>query len=153
MPRILIALMLMWLATSSVWAEPGFYVLKYTPGDNWQTAVDFYDQSGVSGHRAHLRKLYDENVLLMAGVLVDEPGELVILRVESPEQAREIAMSDPAVIAQTLAVEVSGWKLELSAMRNFRRAVPDENEPVQRRFRVERLDPSAPINIKELPSP
>ena len=152
MPRIFIALMLTWFATSSTGAEPGFYVLKYTPGDSWKTAVDFYDQTGVSDHRAYLRKLYDENILLMAGVLVDEPGELVILRVESPEQARDIAMADPAVTARTLAVEVSGWKLELSAMRNFRRAVPDENEP-QRRFRVERLDPSSPINIKELPSP
>ena len=52
------------------------------------------------------------------------------------------------MINHILNATVTGWRLEMSSMRRFKRSIPNAREP-DAPFQVERLDPEAPINLKD----
>ncbi len=146
MSRILIVLL--WFAASAgVAAEPHFYLLSYTPGASFDAALPYDQQPGMRPHEEYVRQLHDRETVIMSGTLANEPGELVIVRVDAEDQARRIASEDPAVMSRLLQVDVKGWRLELSSMRRFKRPLPEMRDP-DAPFQVERLDPGSPINLK-----
>jgi len=51
------------------------------------------------------------------------------------------------VISNVLKAEVMGWRVSMSSMRQFERNIPEPHDPNQP-FRIERLDPESPINLK-----
>lgn len=149
MRQLLTGLMVL-MSTFAVAApeESDLYVLWYSPGPKWDETLAYDDQPGIRGHTEHLMGLYDANILLLGGALDDRPGELVVIQVASRAHADKIAARDPAVINQALSVKVTGWSLEMSAMRKFRRTVPQISDPYKP-FRLERENPDSPINIKD----
>lgn len=127
---------------------PGFYLLEYRPGVNWNSRVSWRDQPGIKAHREYLASLLDNGIMRMAGEIAGGAGELVLLRVGSSQQARAVAERDPAVINRILDVDVIAWRVEMSTMRHIpatRQSVRDADAP----FTLERLDPDAPINLRD----
>ena len=51
----------------------------------------------IQAHIAHLRELDDEGKLILCGPFSDFKGGMIILHVQSLEEARRIAESDPFV--------------------------------------------------------
>ncbi|MEX0942237.1 MAG: hypothetical protein WD002_06790 [Pseudomonadales bacterium] len=146
---------LFWLLVSVpvlVFAAPeaadDLYVLLYSPGSNWDETLDYDAQPGIRAHAEHLMGLYDANILLLGGSLDGGRSELVVIQAKSRAQADKIAARDPAVINKVLNAEVKEWTLEMSAMRKFRRTVPQISDPYGP-FRLERESPESPINIKD----
>ncbi|MDZ7686367.1 MAG: YciI family protein [Gammaproteobacteria bacterium] len=138
------------VASSFVSAEepPNFYLLEYRPGENWSESVSFADQPGIQAHIDYLEQLYVNDIVRMGGETVGQPGALVLLRVGSIEQAEAVAQRDPAVVNRILDYEVTGWRVEMSSMRHSRRMQQPVRDP-DKPFRLERLDPDSPINLKD----
>jgi len=66
-----------------------------------------------SAHLAHLAAMHDAGHMRVAGPFDEQPDEamrgMCIYRTGSIERTRELAQSDPAVIAGRLAVDVMYW--------------------------------------------
>lgn len=129
-------------------SPPSFFLLTYSPGMNWNDAVPFAEQPGIKAHRTYLEGLYENDIVRMGGETADAPGAVVLVRVGSKEEARSVASRDPAVINRILEVEVTGWRVDMSSMRHARRHQQPVRDPYEP-FRIERLDPDAPINLKD----
>ncbi len=80
----------------------------YSPGPNWIRGRPLSAQP-LRGHVAYLKKLHARGQLSMGGPFTDESGGLVILTVDSIDQARELIARDPAVIEGILFAEVHAW--------------------------------------------
>src|ERR1700687_3088469 len=67
-------------------------------------------------HLGHLRKMWETGKLVVAGPFSDQPDPtlrgLCLYRVDSLDEARRWAQSDPAVQAGRLAVEAMTWYVE-----------------------------------------
>lgn len=138
------------LVSSAALAEetPNYYLVTYGPGLSWDASVAFDSQPGMKAHLSYLSRLHDNDIVLMEGPLVDAEGAVMLVRTGSMEQAKRIVEEDPAIINRILTATVQGWRVEMSSMRQFKRVVPDvkgPNEP----FKVERIDPNAPITLKQ----
>lgn len=148
MKHLLLTALLILPAFAAAESAPNFYVLRYSPGENWNNSVSFADQPGVRAHKSYLQEMYANDIIRMAGETADGPGAIVLVRVGSMEQARAVAERDPAVINQILEVDVTGWRVDMSSMRHQRtnqQPVLDPDLP----FRIERLNPDAPITLKD----
>lgn len=138
------------MLSPAAWAEqgnPSFFVLTYSPGSAWQSGAAFIDQPGMKAHIQYLTDLHNNDVVLMDGVLTDEPGEMLLLRTSSLDQAQQVAAQDPAVVSGVLVPRVSGWRVRMSSMRQYQRGVRPEQDP-KAPFKLERINPGAPINLK-----
>jgi uncharacterized protein len=64
-------------------------------------------------HLGHLATMRDRGFILAAGPLSEQPDErlrgICIYRVESVDRARELAESDPAVVAGRLEIDAMTW--------------------------------------------
>jgi uncharacterized protein YciI len=129
-------------------ADPKFYFLTFWPGENWDYNIGFDHQLGIRDHKRYIQKLFDDNIILMGGPIADEPGSIMLVRVDSFEQAQSIVDNDPGVVNKILRGTIVGWHLEMSSMRQFKRQ-KQEIESHDQPFRIESLDPTAPINIRE----
>jgi len=145
----IVAFIALLCVSAALWAAdaPGFYLLKYAPGVNWDSKLGYEQQQGIQQHLQYLAVLHDDDIILMGGTLVGEPGAMMLLRASSFAQANRIAQNDPLVISNVLKAQVTGWRVRMSSMRQFERSVPEAHEPNQP-FRIERLDPKSPINLK-----
>lgn len=137
-----------WASLALAADEPAFYLVRYEPGSNWDSQLDYQSQVGIKAHKAHLQKLYDNDLLLMGGPLIREDGALLLIKVSSFEEAQSIIDRDPGVVNGILTATVSGWQLEMSAMRRFKRNTPEVTEADQT-YTLERLDPQSPLNMKK----
>lgn len=129
-------------------ADPKFYFLQYSPGENWDHNIGFDQQLGVRDHKQYIRGMFDDNIILMGGPLAGDQGSMMLVRVDSFEQAQSIVDKDPGVVNGILKGQVIGWRLEMSSMRQFKRP-RQEVESHDQPFHVESLDPTSPINIRE----
>lgn len=69
------------------------------------------DESAIRAHVVWLRSLQSVGLLELAGPFVDGSGGMVILRVETAEQAAEIAAADPFVQRGLRRLELRPWEL------------------------------------------
>jgi uncharacterized protein YciI len=71
-------------------------------------------------HLAHLKKLWSEGKIMVAGPFGDQPDQsmrgMCLYKVESIDEARRLAEDDPAVKAGRLKVEVMTWYVEKGYM-------------------------------------
>lgn len=128
---------------------PAFYVVTYSPGAAWQGS-SVNDQPGVQAHIDYIEQMHKKGLVLMDGLLTDEPGEMVLLRTSSLADAQDFAEADPAVSSGVLVPRISGWRVRMSTMRQVARPQTPPTDPGLP-FKVERIDPDAPINLKNPP--
>lgn len=144
------ALVLMLLLSPVIaWGDDDshFYLVIYSPGRDWVEKAGFEDQPRMAAHVQYLTQLHQEDILLMEGSLSGEQGAAMLILAGSLSRAQEIAADDPAVASGVLKATVNEWHVRMSSMRHFKRVVP-EVQPPNEPFKVERLDPRAPINLK-----
>jgi uncharacterized protein len=76
----------------------------------------------IEAHLTWLLKLEAEDVVFLSGPLTSGPGTrpgsgVTVLRAESAARAREIAETDPFVVAGLRTVEVFGWRVHEGAIQ------------------------------------
>ena len=80
-------------------------------------------------HLAHLTKLTEQGVILVAGPFDEQDDEtmrgMCLFRADSKDEARKLAEADPAVEAGRLAVEIQRWWFQTQWI-----SFPMENKPV-----------------------
>lgn len=62
-------------------------------------------------HLSYLQRLYDEGILLCAGLLTDRPGGYLLFRTESEEATRRIVEQDPYIVNGARAYAITAWNL------------------------------------------
>lgn len=83
-------------------------VIIYSRGKNWLTGKPHWEQKLVS-HRHYLVDTLKDR-LVSAGPFMDHTGGLVIVEVESLEEAEKIAKNDPAVLDEKFEFVVHPWE-------------------------------------------
>lgn len=145
----LIALLLVTPVSAATDDVTVYYVLNYTPGENWAPDTSYEAQPGIQAHLEYLNELFEERRLLMGGRLRDRPAGLMILRTGSLEEAREVAANDPGVVEGIVEATVDIWDVRLSGMRwTKHRPLPITQDPDEP-WRLKRIDPSSPINLEQ----
>ncbi len=69
------------------------------------------DEPLIRRHVQFLKSITASGELELAGPFVDGEGGMLILKVEYPEQAEEIAQRDPFVTEGTARPEIRAWRL------------------------------------------
>ena len=80
-------------------------------GPAWTATQTDETRQIQAGHMAHINKMADSGKLVAAGPVLDD-GEirgLFVFKVSSPEEAKALTSSDPAVKSGRLAFEVLPW--------------------------------------------
>ena len=86
---------------------------------------------------------------MLGGLTTGDSMSLVLIRADSEQEASALLMNDPAVSGGLLTGEVKGWRVYQSSMRHVGTSPQDERKAEP--YRLERLDPAAPISLKENP--
>jgi len=68
-----------------------------------------FDPAVVGPHYAHLDRLRAEGVLELAGPFPDKMGGAYVLRVDTLEQAQQLAFADPLHVSGASDVSVREW--------------------------------------------
>lgn len=137
--------------TSAAEDDVVYYVLYYTPGENWTEGTPYDEQPGIEAHFEYLGKLFEDRRLLMGGRLRDAATGLMILRTGSLEEAREVVENDPGVVEGIVDATVNTWDVRMSSMRWTRRRAPPVEHNPDEPWHLKSIDPSAPINLEEKP--
>ncbi len=82
-----------------------FYTLKFTPGNNWQKGKPIGEQN-LLAHRKYHQNLLEKGKILLGGAFIRTDEGLNILKVDSFEEAKEVAVNDPAVKEKIMNVEI-----------------------------------------------
>ena len=93
------------------------FVLIHRPGPNWQADVDFPGQDGIMDHIRFMRRLDEEQRLILGGPFDDEwtgssdttPVGMAIINADSMQVAQELAQSDASVQSGLITVTVRPW--------------------------------------------
>lgn len=64
-----------------------------------------------SSHLRYIKKLFGENTVVMSGAYTEVNGGLVVLEVNSREEAEDIAAADPALSSSLYLGEVHEWRV------------------------------------------
>lgn len=92
--------------------ETKSFVIMLRPANNYGTEGT---QEKVSEHFRYLQSLLEKGNLTLAGRFSEVLIGLVMLEVESREQAIEIMKNDPAVKAGVFHAELNPWTIALKA--------------------------------------
>ena len=143
--RLVISLFFVTLVGNAAFAENGtdYYLVRYSPGENWQERTGYNEQPGLSGHHGYLQKLHINDQLVMGGKLRDKDVSVVVLRAASLSQAKQLVEGDPGVQNQVVRAELSRWEVSMSSLRMVRRKpVPSDDE---QSYRLKRIDPGSQL--------
>ncbi|MCB1691473.1 MAG: hypothetical protein KDI19_01845 [Pseudomonadales bacterium] len=144
--RCLLSVLAVLLPTVAL-ADPGFFLVRFEAAPGYQRDGDGLGLFGIAEHADYVTTLFEKNVVLMGGVLVDESAELALLKASDLETAERLVAADPAVKSGRLSAHVAEWRVERSSMRNSGPPSTQENTG-PRSFKLERT-PDAPINLKD----
>lgn len=94
------------------------FVLLHRPGPAWLPGVPFPEQPGIMEHIGFMRRLVEEQRLVLGGPFDDEPAGpadggpvgMAIIEADSLEEAQAIGDSDASVHARLLNVGVRPWR-------------------------------------------
>ena len=73
------------------------------------------EKSAMGEHFAYTRRLFDEGKIVLGGAATDGAIGVIVWRVGSPEEAREIFEHDPAVMADVGDAELHPFRVGLLA--------------------------------------
>jgi uncharacterized protein YciI len=98
--------------------ETSLFVLFHRPGPAWQPDVGFTEQPGIMDHIVFMRRLDEEQRLILGGPFDDGraapadggPVGIAIIRTDGQAEAEAIAGSDASVQAGLLTVTVRPWR-------------------------------------------
>ncbi len=86
------------------------------PGKHWNSAKSVREQDYWNDHARFIDELFDAGLITLAGPFPDGSGALVIMNVESVEEARAIYARDPWAVQDILLTdEVKEWTVFLDA--------------------------------------
>lgn len=71
------------------------------------------DEEILDIHKAYLQKYIDNGKIFAKGPFTDHSGGLVIYKVDSYEEAKELAENDPAVLEKSRELTLKEWKSNL----------------------------------------
>ena len=142
---IAVAFTFAWLLTATPARGAELFVIEFKQGDHWVVDRSYENQPGIEDHLNYWQTHYLSEVLLMSGPFEDQSGGIFVIRAKDLEAAQKLVELDPGVVSGKIMAEVRRWRVLTSAMRSVRPQVI-EIEPDQS-FKVERLDPGAPINL------
>lgn len=79
------------------------YVVEYATGPGYLPGRPFSEQPGITEHSAYMDKLTTSGSLILGGPLFEDldafilSGGLLFFKVDSEDEARRLAVNDPAV--------------------------------------------------------
>jgi uncharacterized protein YciI len=123
-----------------------FYVITFEKGAAWVEDRRYEHQPDIDAHLEYWKGLYYQEILLMSGPWQDQSGGIFVVRASDKSTVDAIVERDPAVIGGIIKANIHQWRVLNSAMRSAKpiqiEIGPDES------FRLERLDPDSPINLR-----
>jgi uncharacterized protein YciI len=88
------------------------------PGSNWNANLPVREQADWDEHARFMDALFDKGTVILAGPFADRSGSMVILSVESVEDARGIFLEDPWTQKEILVVrDAKEWTIFLDARK------------------------------------
>ena len=117
---LVLALMLVVSAALEIRAQSGgtemakYYMVFLRRGPAWTSAVTPETTKISQAHMANIERLAKDGRMVVAGPFEDQSGEralagIFILRVNTMEEAKALAESDPAVKAGRFVYEIAPW--------------------------------------------
>ena len=85
------------------------FVIYFTTGNRWIQGKPHWEQ-GLVPHREYVREALDKGILIAGGPFMDHTGGLIILEVNSLDEAQHFADNDPAVIEEKFKAKVYPWE-------------------------------------------
>lgn len=92
-----------------------YFVIIYTPGDNWIKGQPVYNQP-LNEHAYYMQTLLNRGILIMGGPFDKEPGGLALIRVKSTKEGKEIFDNDPAIQKKILKGSVIDWNSSFNSL-------------------------------------
>ncbi|SFI06588.1 MULTISPECIES: YciI family protein [unclassified Bacillus (in: firmicutes)] len=86
-----------------------YFAILFTQGENWEKGKHIWEQD-VEQHKIYWTQHRKEKVIA-GGPFMDDTGDLIIVEVESLEEAKELASYDPAVSNKIFHANVHPWRL------------------------------------------
>lgn len=88
-------------------------------GPKWTAEVTDETKKLQEGHMANIKRLGEEGKLVLAGPFVDggDRRGVFIFKVDTPEEARALTETDPAVKAGRLKIELHRWAVPKGALK------------------------------------
>lgn len=68
------------------------------------------DDEILDVHKAYLQRYIDNGKIFAKGPFTDHSGGLVIYKVDSYEEAKELAENDPAILEKSRELTLKEWK-------------------------------------------
>lgn len=132
--------------------QPNYYLIRYLPGENWNSTIDYANQPGLKAHHQYIKERYFADQVLMVGAVTGDAVALILVAATNEEEARAIVRTDPGIATQILKAEVIGWDVVITSMR-FNKPVPiapieDPDAP----FKLRRLDTHSVIKTRNQPA-
>ena len=85
------------------------FVVYFNTGKAWLQGKPHWEQ-GLVPHRDYVKEALAKGILIAGGPFMDHTGGLIILEVESLEDAQLFADNDPAVIQNKFEAKVYPWE-------------------------------------------
>ena len=79
------------------------------------TTMTAEEKAVMERHQAYARNLFEQGKIIVGGVAKDGAIGILVLRVDSPDEAREIYDHDPAVQAEVGNTELHPFRLRMLA--------------------------------------
>ncbi|MBO1583350.1 MULTISPECIES: YciI family protein [Bacillus] len=86
-----------------------YFVILFTQGENWEQGKRIWEQD-LEKHRDFWREYREKtDKVIGAGPFTDDAGGMIILEIESLDEATRIVNLDPAVIGKIFKTTVHPW--------------------------------------------
>jgi uncharacterized protein YciI len=102
------------------------FSLIYTPGPNWIAGKPVMEQP-LQAHIAYMLELNARKTLVIGGPLMDDAGGLIIVEVESQEEAQTLMQDDPAIRSGIVEGQAHPWYPLINRYTNENHLISAEN--------------------------
>ena len=142
--RLTITLVVTLIFGNAAFAENAtdYYLVQYSPGENWHERTAYAEQPGLAGHLGDLQKLHITDQLAIGGTLRDRDMSVVV-RAASLSQAQQLVSENPGIQNRVITAELSRWEVSMSSLRMVRRkAAPSDDT---QSYHLKRIDPASQL--------